>query len=125
MDFSNQLIQVLDELGRRFGIIVDWSQQNIMPYATDLVERIVKFEVATSWMWIICSLLITGVFITMMIVGIKNNWEEQGMAFLCVVSAILTIITVILVMCQISDIITATYLPEKIITNMIKSYLPQ
>lgn len=123
MDFSNQLIQVLDELGKRFGVMVDWSQQNIMPYASDLAERIIKFEIATSWAWIVLMVFVTIVCITLCIIGTTKDWNDEFVGALGFATMILIILTVGVVLCQVDDIITATYLPEKIIIDMMQGYL--
>ena len=29
---SDEIIKLLDDLGQRFGIAIDWSSENMMPY---------------------------------------------------------------------------------------------
>ena len=41
---SEEIIKVLDELGKRFGIALDWSNQNIMPYLQELLKSFIKME---------------------------------------------------------------------------------
>ena len=41
MSFSSEIITLIDELAARFGIIIDWSAENIMPYLTDLGTRFI------------------------------------------------------------------------------------
>ena len=36
---SEEIIKILDDLGRRFGILIDWSSKNILPYLQDLIPR--------------------------------------------------------------------------------------
>ena len=63
MEWSNQLIAVLDELGRRFGIAIDWTQQNIVPYALDLMRRIVLYRMTLAVVAMTISLsFMVGVF---------------------------------------------------------------
>lgn len=47
---SDEIIKILDDLGQRFGIAIDWSSQNVMPYLQDLVRRFTTYEIATSIM---------------------------------------------------------------------------
>jgi len=35
MEVSDQIIKVLDNLGQKFGVAVDWTQSNIMRYKND------------------------------------------------------------------------------------------
>ena len=48
MSFSSQFIEVLDALCAKFGIVIDWTSQNVMPYLTDLATRLISYEIWTS-----------------------------------------------------------------------------
>lgn len=44
MTVSSQIIEVFNEICNKFGIVIDWSADNILPYLTELVNRIAAFE---------------------------------------------------------------------------------
>ena len=48
MEFSQNLIAIIDDLCQKIGIVLDWSSENILPYLKTLVERFIKFEIGTS-----------------------------------------------------------------------------
>ena len=50
---NEELIKTLTELAKKFGVAIDWTSQNALPYVQELASRIVKFEVATSVLWAI------------------------------------------------------------------------
>lgn len=50
---NEELIKTLTELAKKFGVAIDWTSQNALPYVQELAGRIVKFEVATSILWAI------------------------------------------------------------------------
>ena len=52
MSFSSQFIEVLDALCEKFGIAIDWTSQNVVPYVTELATRIIAYEIWTSAAWI-------------------------------------------------------------------------
>lgn len=56
---SEEIIKVLDELGKRFGIVIDWSNQNIIPYLQELLKRFICYRNITACVWIIISIAIT------------------------------------------------------------------
>ena len=56
---SEEIIKVLDELGKRFGIVIDWSNQNIIPYLQELFKRFICYRNITACVWIIISIAIT------------------------------------------------------------------
>ncbi len=50
---NKELMETLTELAKKFGVAIDWTSQNALPYVQELASRIVKFEVATSVLWAI------------------------------------------------------------------------
>ena len=42
---GEEVIKVLKHLGDQFGVAIDWSSANIMPYLNDLMGRIVKYGI--------------------------------------------------------------------------------
>lgn len=41
---TNEIIKVLDYLGEKFGVAIDWTQQNVLPYIEDLAGRFIKYH---------------------------------------------------------------------------------
>lgn len=41
--FSQQFIQIMDDLGKRMGVAIDWSSANIIPYLQDFLLRLNKY----------------------------------------------------------------------------------
>lgn len=72
---SEEIIKVLDELGKRFGIVIDWSNQNIIPYLQELLKRFICYQNITACIWIIISvaLIIGGVIMLKFI----NKWKKS------------------------------------------------
>lgn len=54
---SEEIIKVLDNLAQRFGIAIDWTNQNVMPYIQELMERFIVYKNAQAIMWIIISII--------------------------------------------------------------------
>lgn len=52
MTVSNQIIQVLDNLCEKFGLAIDWTSENVIPYLTTLASKLVSFEIWTSVAWL-------------------------------------------------------------------------
>lgn len=59
MNFSDQIIQILDDLCRRFGIVIDWTSENVLPYVTLLCTKLVTYEIWTSVAWLVISVVTT------------------------------------------------------------------
>lgn len=72
---SEEIIKVLDELGKRFGIVIDWSNQNIIPYLQELLKRFICYRNITAGVWIIISIAITISGVVM--IRFLNKWEKS------------------------------------------------
>ena len=58
MTFSEQLIHLIDEFAKRIGVVIDWTNDNVMPYLSDLITRYGQFHLTTnSIMFVICLLV--------------------------------------------------------------------
>lgn len=115
---SDEIIKLLDDLGQRFGIAIDWSSQNIMPYLQDLMSRYIDYEVMTSIAWIVIGaiLLIGGIVFT--IIFVKNGYDCAPL-----ISIGIAIGGAVLIGVQVFDIITCYTIPEKVIIEYINSLL--
>lgn len=49
---SNEIIKVLDAICDKFGLAIDWTSQNVMPYVEQLCEHIVQYELSSSILYI-------------------------------------------------------------------------
>lgn len=118
---SNQIIEVLNYLGEKFGIAIDWSSQNIMPYIYELCGKFISWEIATSWMWIVLGgiFLLLGIFFIAL--ELANQWYFDGLIF--ALGIIMFIIAFSVIGAQVYDIITATHFPEKTIFDYIQTYI--
>lgn len=132
MQFSEQIISILDSLCEKFGIAIDWSQQNVIPYIQQLCSKYIKFEIATSVFWCVIwfSLFLIAFLIQSKlrkrfksINDIYDNldydiYAQFWLAAFCCVF-ILGIICIITVFCETYDIVTCLTFPEKIIIGYI------
>lgn len=128
MTFSEELIKVLEYLGGKVGIAIDWTSANMLPYLQELCEKVVTYEIWTSFAWIAFMwgvLLILWIVTTpCWIVAAKRCWDlSEPACFIIgsfvVISLCWSIAAIAVTAVQIFDIITATYFPEKTIYEFI------
>ncbi len=130
---SDQIIAVLDDLSKRLGIAANWTSENIVPYAQELMQKIVRYELATSIAWIIIG------FIVIMIASIVFKYlkkhpklfvvdhsygEDRSGRIFCYIALILIIAmftTNILVQCF--DIIKCITFPEKVVFEYVQDVI--
>lgn len=109
MTISTQIITVLDDLCRRFGLAIDWSQENIMPYLQELAGKYINWEIATSKIWLVIAGVIIFIGVTMFACTVWLCWDEI-LGFLgCSIACVGLIVVVI----QVYDIQTCIHFPEK------------
>lgn len=124
---GNKGVEVIEALCEKFGIVIDWTSENVVPHLQDLMGRIVKYEIATSIFWVIFMSFMF--FISLKSFdhfGEKAEKEEfledatviTSIIF-GIVSIIIFIVWVFAIPYQIYDIIEALTIPEKTVIDLI------
>ena len=110
--------QLLQELGKQFGLMVDWSNKNFIPYLKELAQRVVQYEFGQSIFWLVIGIIsiIFGIIIFML--EIKSKINAGG--FFLVLGIILVFCGISIICCQINDMLLCKYLPEKILLRYAK-----
>lgn len=120
MTISKQIIEVLDHIGNKFGIAIDWSSENILPMVQTLCEKYIRWEISTSIMWIAFALFfialdLLSIKIYDKLADLKDKWDFDYNFFPSIFVAIGIIIGVIcigIICTQIYDIIRCCTFPE-------------
>ena len=123
MTVSSEIIEVLDYLGEKFGIAIDWTSNNVLPYLQTLVDKFIKWEISTSIVWIvIAAFVIMGMIVLMNLKGFREiNEETYGMLWGSII--VLIIVSFIVICIQIFDIVECSAFPEKALYDFIKVML--
>lgn len=135
---GNEVIKVLNHLGDQFGVAIDWSSANVMPYLNDLMTRMIKYGIYINIYHIIYAIFITAVFIIVTIVLYKiackmilrseeNEEHINSAKILSTAFAISLVTTIIVVLIEIgnikdciADIIELNIVPEKYVIEIIQ-----
>lgn len=129
MNISSQIIEVLDHLCSKFGVAIDWSQENVLPYLQELIGKYISWEIATSWAWFAFGAILFIIAITLFILAyfaIKKDWSydcEFLAAVFIIIGVCLFIPAIPIIMIQIGDLITCSYFPEKLIIEYVKALM--
>lgn len=130
---SDEIIKVLDNLAERFGIAIDWTSQNVMPYLQDLMNRYVSYEMGMSIMWIVILGIILIVSLVVLVKCIKRFVEEDQKDYIqdvfrwgycmigMVIAGVLILISVIELPNNIETIIKAKTVPEILVYDYVKT----
>lgn len=132
---SGQIIQVLEALCDKFGLVADWSSQNIAPYLQNLVNKAVQYKLWTNVLYLGVTFLIMLVcWIIVWRLSKKAGFDidyafyngrgaETFAGVLGVVGIISAIAFVILCFVAGHDIITCITFPEKVVIDMLQDMM--
>ena len=126
---SEEIIKVLDALAEKFGLAVDWTSSNVIPYLEQLCGKYVNYEIATSVIWLLLGigLLFLAKWLlkkTKHFYNEADDWEDCygiGCIFTGVGCGIAIITGLIMIITQTFDIVTCFTFPEKIIIDELRS----
>ena len=126
MTVSSEIIEVLDYLGEKFGIAIDWTSNNVLPYLQALVDKFIKWEISTSILWIAIAIFIIAIIIGLMnLKGVREANEDCCDGMLWIPASIIILGFFIVICVQIFDIIECNVFPEKVLYDFIKTMLNQ
>ena len=91
MTISSEITNILNDLGSRLGVAVDWSSQNVMPYLQELVSRIAKLQIVNSIVWLIIAII--SVVICIICINVfrkmaKNEYDYSQEEFYCITAGV-------------------------------------
>jgi hypothetical protein len=127
---SNEIIKVLDAICDKFGLAIDWTSQNVMPYVEQLCEHIVQYELVSSSIYTVLSLVILIVGTVLCIRMFKKifksslyEFDKVG-AYSCTIFLLVVIYLIFfpILITQFEDAITSLTFPEKTIIEFFSQY---
>ena len=132
MNVSEQIINVFNALCEKFGIVVDWTKANVLPYVQDLCNRIITYLIAKDIVTII--FIIIGFIISLFTFKFCfkrfkdiNCYDDVGWEIGSVVSGIimcmLGLTGIIVIPITIMEIIQACTIPELTIVQIIEELI--
>lgn len=123
MTVSAQIIEVLDALCAKMGIVIDWTSENVIPYVTELAGKYITFEIATSIAWLVIS-------IAFIVAGWKLAFwahrKADDIEISCIVFGIMFILSIAcacIIGQQIFDIIKCATIPELVLFKAVQALM--
>lgn len=79
MNISKEILNTIDGLGERFGVVIDWSKENVYPQVADLCERFIDYKLVAQWIWfaIFVAILATGIVWIVMMIRDRQNFVKE------------------------------------------------
>ena len=127
---SEEVIKILDALAEKFGLAIDWTSANALPYLQQLCGKYVIYEIATSsvWMLIGICLLFVGKYVIEKAKYCWGKYKEDrysdydyGVILLGILAGCVIVVGIAVILYQTFDIVTCITFPEKIIIEELQS----
>lgn len=132
--FSSQFIEIFDHLCQKFGIAIDWTAQNVIPYITALCGRMTSYIIFKN---VILIFTFAGIFylfwrFTNPCCSKENKWDPDfqycksmnGSYVLGWIGrGVVTAFSFGMSITALLTIIKCIYLPEFVIVDCLSSYL--
>lgn len=128
----SETIEILNFLSEKFGIMIDWTQQNVQPYIQDLMQRVVQYNIAISIAYCVIFLVLFIIGIAVIIYNVAIIKNNDGNLFdaeyytnlaVIIVTGIALIAIILLSVFTIFDIIQYCMVPEKIFIQELQSLM--
>ena len=127
---SEEIIKVIDVLAAKFGVVIDWTAANMMPYLQQLADRYIGYEIATNIYWIVAWAFMAIVLWILCYVCYRKadfRYDGDNWAFAFGLTGftgmIVTAIFVSTLFCNVKEIITCIMLPEQVILDYLKGMM--
>lgn len=130
---SEQIIQVLDALCDKFGIAIDWSSQNVMPYLQLMMQKYIRWEIFSSSMYVVTGILL--LFSCYLWIKLAKYGKEQykingtcsmwdmGVDFACIGMVVCTVVGATMILSNIFTITRCLVFPELQTIQYIKEFI--
>lgn len=70
---DNKVIEVLDYIGEKLGIAIDWTAENVWPQVMDVLDRYRIFQMISNFLWMIIPLSVVIILIKLWKKNIKAH----------------------------------------------------
>lgn len=74
---TDEIIKLLDELAKRFGIVIDWTSDTVMPYLTELFDRFISYQIMIEVIWLVLMVIVLGLGVVFLKFAIKMYKDED------------------------------------------------
>ena len=112
---SEEVIKIFDNIASRFGVVINWTSENVIPYLQELFNKYVLCESIITLIWLILGIgcLIAG------IIFIKKSSHEDY-EFFIIFGIISLVLGITITLMSSIHLIQCLTFPESLIIEMLK-----
>lgn len=120
----SEIIEVLDYLGEKVGVTIDWTSDNVLPYLNLLAEKYIRYEISTSIVWIVVGLIVvvTSIIFVYKAAKVYDDYKYTDVADIIITLGVIVAIFGFIIIChQVLDIIKCCTIPEMMIFDYLRT----
>lgn len=123
MKMSEEIINVLDYISEKFGVAIDWTNGEIMPYLKEVCSKLIRYEICTSVIWIVISAVLIALCVIFSKKTVKSSNEildDEDIKITAIIALLLiSLLFFAIMIIQIFDIAECCIAPEKYLAEYI------
>lgn len=123
MTVSAQIIEVLDTLCAKMGIVIDWTAENVIPYVMELAGKYITFEIAASIAWMVIGIIFLVGGWKLALWAHRNADDIELSIFVFCVTCVVSAVIIGIIGCQIFDIIKCATIPELVLFEKVQALM--
>lgn len=120
---ADEIIKVINELCNKFGIVIDWSAENVLPYAELMLQKFTNMMISQDIFYIVISIIgcvVFGIFIYNKSKILKDKEDiDDAECFIMSVFVVCFVVCIICMLIHIHNIIQVLTFPEIVFWNYI------
>ena len=126
---AEEIMKVIDELAERFGVVIDWTSENVMPQVIELYERFITYSLVINTVSVVICLVFIFGFVKLVDFMVKERRKvletnKDGLFFdrfgdldcaaipLLILAAIISVTCAVILWSCVGDIIKLLTIPE-------------
>ena len=117
---DNKVIEVLDYMGEKLGIAIDWTSENVMPQVMEFMGRYQVYAIVKESVWLLISVIVVIAaacmlkkIVTQRIAMEGFFWDDdEAMFTTTVVSCVALLLCAVVAIVSILEIIQWSLIPE-------------
>lgn len=124
MEMNDQIVTAIDHLCSKFGLAIDWTGENVMPYLQDLCARYIQYEMWSSvglGVFLIALMIVMAFWLRFCFRKYDNsswysNWDVVWYVSL-ILGVTLYISGAISLVCVVDTVIKCSTIPEAVFVS--------
>lgn len=116
---SDEVIKILDDLAKRFGMTIDWTSKNVTPYLKDLMGRFATYKMYENIVFLVVSIVAFILLLVLFIKLVKMIKKDEDYITFVMFEGFFLLLSLIACVFFTTEIIKCKTIPEMVVYEYI------